>query len=48
MPDQAEEAVIKALGLKEKGATWAPFEDLDRFALPTIMKKIARHALKNM
>lgn len=48
VPDQAEAAVIEALGLKEKGATWAPFEDLDRFALPTIMKKIARHALKNM
>ena len=32
---------------KKKGATWAPLEDLDRFALPTIMKKIARHALEN-
>ena len=41
--DQAT-AVLEA---KKKGATWAPLEDLDRFALPTIMKKIARHALEN-
>ena len=32
---------------KKKGATWAPLKNLDRFALPTIMKKIARHALEN-
>lgn len=36
-----------ALEAKKKGATWAPLENLDRFALPTIMKKIARHALEN-
>ena len=48
VPEAESAAAITALGLKKKGATWAPFEDLDRFALPTIMKKIVRHALKNI
>ena len=48
VPEADPDATITALGLKKKGATWAPIEDLNRFALPTIMKKIVRHALKNI
>jgi len=48
VPGAHPDATIVALALKKKGATWAPIEDLDRYALPTIMKKIVRHALKNI
>ena len=48
VPEADPDSTITALGLKKKGATWAPIEDLNRFALPTIMKKIVRHALKNI
>ena len=48
VPEADPDATIVALALKKKGATWAPIEDLDRYALPTIMKKIVRHALKNI
>ena len=41
------DGLIEELSRNKKGATWAPIEDLNRFALPTIMKKIARHALEN-
>lgn len=48
VPDVSAADAEIALEAKKKGATWAPLEDLDRFALPTIMKKIAKHALENI
>ena len=47
VPDCPADGAKTAVEAIKKGATWAPLEDLNRFALPTIMKKIARHALEN-
>ncbi len=47
VPAPAIDQAVRVIEAKKKGATWAPSKNLDQFALPTIMKKIARHALEN-